>query len=1017
MSEHLCLNRGHSQSVSSDNLTEFSLHPSESHATFTLIRSLIGILPVFCLLLIVLPLRATAQVNVLTYHNDNARTGLNPNETVLTLANVNSNTFGRLFYYSVDGQIYGQPLGVTNVAITNKGSHSVVYVATERGSVYAFDATSGSGSNAVPLWQVTFINPAAGVTPVPNGEVQSGNVAPDICITSTPVVDPDSGTIYIEAKTKEVSGNTTNYVHRLHALSLGSGQEKFGGPVVIQATVAGGGDGNDGAGHVKFNGLRQMNRPALLLLNGVVYIAYASHGDMGPYHGWLFGYNAQNLQQLSVINTTPNGGLGGIWQAGCGPAADANGNIYFMTGNGVFNSTNRNYGDSILRIGVTNNIMSIGDYFTPFNQQYLADQDLDLGSGAAIVLPDAVGSAAHPHLLIGAGKEGKIYLLDRDNLGQYNSVVDTQIVQSVAQQVTSSFNTPAFFNNTVYYLTVGDALKAYRFSGGQLVTNPVSKSTATFGYPGANPSISANGLADAIVWALQTDGADSGSHAVLHAFKATNLATELYNSSQAGLRDDPGPGVKYSVPTIANGRVYIAGAGRLSVFGLGAWVTAPVISPNGGVFTNSVNVTMSTSTPGAQIHYTIDGSAPTSDSPIYTTPIVLTNSANVRAFAGKSSSVDSAQVTAFFSKATSSVLVGGFGGNGTGWTLNGGPTLVSNLLTLTDGQNGEARSAFFNAPQPITNFIARFVYQTTGGADGATFTMQNSGTGAAALGGAGGCLGYCGISPSAAIEFNLYSGQGGTGTRFANDGATGLYGSTLPLDLGSGDPILVTLKYDGTTLAEHLLDQSTGQTFDTNYVVDLPSGVGGSQSAFIGFTAATGGVVSRQTVSSFTFSLNTPPSVSWVSPLDGSVFSAPTNITLIVSPVDVDGSIAKVEFFQAANKLGEATNSPWQLIWTNVAAGAYSLTAEATDDMGATNVSNTAHISVHAPALTVIPTGDQLVIQWLTSPVAYVLEVTSELSPSSVWNPAPETPVVSGPITSVTITPGSGKAYYRLRTP
>lgn len=953
------------------------------------------------------------QVSVLTYHNDNARTGQNLNETVLTHANVNSNTFGKLFSYGVDGQIYPQPLCLANVAITNKGTHNVVFVATAHGSVYALDADSNAGINAGPLWQVSFINPGAGITTVPNAEVASGNIAPEIGITSTPVIDAATGTIYVEMKTKEVAG-TTNYVHRLHALSVGSGTEKFGGPIVINGSVNGTGDGNDGAGHVPFNGLRHMNRPGLLLQNGVVYLAYGSHGDNGPYHGWIFGYDAATLQPRGVLNTTPNGGLGGFWNGGGAPAADANSNIFCITGNGTFSAGTTNYGDSFLKISTTNGALKLADYFTPFNQQALANADADLGSGATILLPDSVGSVAHPHLLVGGGKEGKTYLIDRDAMGHFNAANDSQIVQ-VVQVISNSFDCPAYFNGTLYYVGGGDALKALRFSNGLLVTPPAS-STNSLGWPGATPSVSANGSNNAIVWAIESSGADGGSHAILHAWNATNVAMELYNSAQAGSRDDPGAAIKFTVPTIANGKVYLGGASRLTVFGNASWSAQPVISPNGAAFTNSVSVSLSTSTTGAQIHYTLDGSTPSNASPLYAAPILVTNTMTLKAITTKSGMVDSPVVSAFFYRIPPSALILGFGSNGSGWTLNGGATVVNDLLTLTDGLNSEARSAFFNLREPITNFIAQFIYQSTGGADGATFCLQNAAAGPAALGSAGGCLGYCGISPSAAIEFNLYSGQGGTGTRFALNGVTGSYVSTLPLDLGSGDPILVTLKYHGSTLTEHLTDLSTGQAFDATYGINLAGAIGTS-SAWVGFSGATGGATSRQSISSFSFALNTPPSVVLVAPADGSIFVAPTNLSLSASASDLDGAVSKVEFFAGAGKLGETASNPYLFTWTNAPAGFYSLTARATDDSGATSVSTPVHIVVNTPTLQVISEASQIVVSWATAAGSYTLETTDSLQPPILWSPASELPVDNGSQTTVSIVPGAGSRFYRLRSP
>jgi hypothetical protein len=601
---------------------------------------------------------AAANVNVLTGHNDNARTGQNTNETVLTPANVNATGFGKIFNYAVDGYVYAQPLVVTNVTIPGQGVHNVLYVATEHDSVYAFDADT----NTAPLWQVSFINPAAGVTTVASGDVSCGDLVPEIGVTSTPVIDAADGTIYVEAKTKEVTNSVTVYVHRLHALDLTSGAEKFGGPAVIQASVPGTGDGNDGLGHVPFDALRHMNRAALLLNNGVVYLGSASHCDNGPYHGWLLGYGAQTLTRSNVFNTTPNGGLGGIWQAGGGPAADPAGNIYFITGNGTFDgATNQDYGDTFLKLSTTNGL-NVADFFTPYNQAALSAADLDLGSGGAVLLPDeAGGTTTNLHLLVGAGKEGTIYLVRRDNLGHFQSGSDSQIKQSVISAIGGSFDTPAYFNKTLYYLGSGDVLKAFRISGGTITTTPISQSSTSYGFPGATPSISANGTNNAIVWAIQSDAYASSGPAVLHAYNATNVALELYTSSSSGTRDVPGGAVKFAVPTVANGKVYVGAQYVLAVYGLGTFLATPVITPNGGTFTNSVSVTITNATVGTTIYYTLDGSTPTTNSILYTGAFTITNSVGVRARAFKVGAVDSGVATATFLSSTSI-------GNGTGLT-------------------------------------------------------------------------------------------------------------------------------------------------------------------------------------------------------------------------------------------------------------------------------------------------------------------------------------------------------------
>ena len=511
--------------------------------------------------------------NVLTFHNDNARTGRNLNEKILTPASVASTNFGKLFSQSVDGYVYAQPLVMTNVAIPGQGVHDVVFVATEHDSVYAFDAHS----NVPALWSVSFLNPDAGVTTVPSDDVGCEDLVPEVGITSTPVIDPVTKTIYVSAKTKEVTDTTTNYFCRLHALDIGSGAEKFGGPVIIQPVANGTGDGNDGAGHITFDALTQFNRAALSLNKGVVYLGFAAHCDNYPYHGWLIGYTATNLQLKTFFNTTPNGGQGGIWQAGGGPASDAANNLYVITGNGTFGPATKGYGDSFLKLSTTSGTLKVADYFTPYNQAYLAAADLDLGSGGPVVLPDEVGSVFTRHLLVGAGKEGTIYLINRDNLHHYNSQNNSLIVQSLKTAIGGCFSTPAYFNKQLYYVGVGDVLKAFTLKNAHLTAKVASQGPELFGFPGATPSVSADGTKNGIVWAVQTDAYDVSGPAILRAYNATNVTLEIYNSDAAGTRDQPGGAVKFAVPTIANGKVYVGAQYSLSVYGLGvAPVTANV---------------------------------------------------------------------------------------------------------------------------------------------------------------------------------------------------------------------------------------------------------------------------------------------------------------------------------------------------------------------------------------------------------------------------------------------------------
>jgi fibronectin type 3 domain-containing protein len=513
---------------------------------------------------------------------DNQRTGLNPNETVLTPANVTSAQFGKLTSYPIDGTADASPLYVPNVAIPGNGTHNVIYVATEHDSVYAFDA---EGKQSTPLWHVSFINPSAGVTTVPpNDTGECCDIAPEIGITGTPVIDRATNTMYVVVKTKETGGGT-NYFHRLHALDITTGAEKFGGPVVIQASVPGNGDGSVG-NKVAFQSLHENQRAALLLLNGTVYVAFGGHGDQRPYHGWVIGFNASNLATSMVFCTSPNdpgtrpdgGGSGsGIWQSGDGLATDSSGNIYFATGNGQFdvNTGGIDYGDTLMKISQAGAVV---DYFTPHDQQSMNDLDLDLGSGGVILLPDQPGP--HPHLAITAGKNGTIYLVDRDNMGHYNPNNDSQIVQSIVNifphgnKNNGNFKAPVYWNGHLYFSADADVMKSFSLTNGLISTTPTSQTSTVMNYPGATLSVSANGNTNGIVWALQRidldpTGAGVRGPGILHAFDANNLGTELYNSNQAaGSRDGLDFTAKWSSPTVANGRVYVASVSQLTIYGL-----------------------------------------------------------------------------------------------------------------------------------------------------------------------------------------------------------------------------------------------------------------------------------------------------------------------------------------------------------------------------------------------------------------------------------------------------------------
>ncbi len=776
---------------------------------------------------------SATSVSVLTYHNDNARTGRNTNETTLTLANVGTNNFGVLFTYAVDGYVYAQPLILSGVAIPSNGVHNVVYVATEHDSVYAFDADSNTGSNAVPLWQVSFINPSAGITTVPNGDVSCNDLVPEVGITSTPVIDPVTGTIYVEAKTEEVTSNGTNCVHRLQALDVTTGAEKFGGPVLIQPSVPGTGEGNDGLGNVPFDPLTQFTRTGLLLNNGVVYFAYAAHCDNHPYHGWLLGFDAATLATNALFNTTPNGVAGGVWESGDGPASDTDGNLYVATGNGTFDPTNGNYGDTLLRISTSNSLM-VADSFTPHNQQDLFDNDNDLGSGGVLLLPDEAGSVAHPHLAVCAGKEGTVYLVDRDNMGTFNAVDDTQIVQSLPGLIGACFDAPAYFNNTLYYGGVGDVIKAFTVTNASIASTPSSQGSGSYGFPGATVSISANGTNDAIAWTIQADAYSGSGPSVLHAYNAADVSRELYNSSQAGSRDVLGGAVKFTVPTVANGKVYVGTETSLAV--LGNFVVDPAFASNSGTYTNSVLVTLTDATPGAVIYYTLDNTAPTTNSTLYTGPFPLTTSATINAQAFLGGQIGSSIVSANFSIISLPP-----------------PAAVFTGLPTT-------------GPVPLT----------------VTFTDSSTGT----------------------ITNRSWT--------FGDGGTTNTSNTTVAYTYNSAGTNTVTLVVTGP--------------------------IGASTNALINYVIATNVVT-------------TPPTVTIGSPGNGMLYPPVTGqtIAIVANATANDGAaISKIEFFVDGAKLGETTSNPGTNFLLNPAFGNHTITARATDALGATNTSTAVTINVGA---------------------------------------------------------------------
>ena len=499
------------------------------------------------------------STDVVTHHYDVPRSGVNSTETTLTTNNVNSTTFGKVGEFAVDGQIDGQALFLSQLAIPGQGNKNVLYVATENDSVYAVDAQSISGSSATFLWKTSVL--PAGESPADSASLPCGNINPN-GITATPVIDRARNAIYVEAMSKDSAGNIH---HRLHALDLTNGSALFGGPATITATYPGTG-GNSANGVVAFDPKVQHERAALLESGGVIYTAWSGlWGDCGPYSAWVIGYDAGTLKQTSVLDLVPNNSGGGMWMGGGGPAADASGNVYVISGNGFGDTpgTNSSYGNSFVRLTTSSGLM-VGDYFTPFNTGAEDGADEDFGSAGPLLLPDMVdASGTTRHLAVGAGKDGNLYVLNRDNLGQFNSTTNG-VYQEFTLSSGENHSSPIFFNNTVYVGPTNNPLKAFAVSKALLATSPSSQTAHQFGDNGTVASISANGATQGIVWAL-----DWGA-GVLFAYDATDLTKELYDSNQAaGNRDHfSAVGGHFITPMVANGRVYIGTSSTVAVFGL-----------------------------------------------------------------------------------------------------------------------------------------------------------------------------------------------------------------------------------------------------------------------------------------------------------------------------------------------------------------------------------------------------------------------------------------------------------------
>lgn len=500
---------------------------------------------------------APDNVSVLTYHNDVARTGQNLQEKILTPSSVNSGSFGKVDFLAVDGLVDAEPLYVPNVTIGGR-PHNVVFAVTEHDSVYAFDADTFT-----QLWHVRVLGPDE----MASDDRSCAQVSPEIGITATPVITfkKGRGSMYLVAMAKDNDGN---YFQRLHALDITTGAESNGSPVTIEAKFP------NLKGETTFDPKQYKERAALLLLNGVIYTTWASHCDNGDYTGWVIGYSAGTLQRASVLNLTPNGREGAVWMSGAGPAADSANNIYLLDGNGTFDNVlnpsgfpvDGDFGNAFLKLSANGGTLSVPDYFNMQDTLHESDRDEDLGSGGALVLPDFKDASGNiRQLAVGAGKDGCIYVVNRNSMGKFSTINNNAIYQAIDHALRGGiWSMPAYFKNTVYFGAAGDSLKAFAVADAKLVPVPASMTSTTFAYPGTTPSISANDDLDGIVWAVENRRQSAG---ILHAYDASDLAIELYNSKQAGDRDAFTDN-KYITPMIANGKVFVGTPNGVVVFGL-----------------------------------------------------------------------------------------------------------------------------------------------------------------------------------------------------------------------------------------------------------------------------------------------------------------------------------------------------------------------------------------------------------------------------------------------------------------
>ncbi len=620
----------------------------------------IALLAVLCVTATGLLSQTPTPVPVLTWRYDLTHAGENTQETALTQANVNPQSFGKLFSLHVDSTVYAQPLYVPALKMSDGLVHNIIFVATENDSIYAFDADSNGGANAKPIWQISLLTAAygagSGATAVPWADTGSPDVAPTVGITGTPTINPATNTMYVVANTKENGA----YFSRLHAINIVTGAEQPNSPVNITATVAGTGNGSSG-GLLSFSPLWENQRTALNYYNGYVYFGYGAHGDNGPWHGWLFAYNATTLAQTAALCLSPNGSGAGIWASGAGMPLDTStpgGRMFLVTGNGTHSTyppfnANTEFGESVVNLDISNGTLTPTDAFTSFNYQTLNAHDWDLGAGGVLMVNE---SGPNPHLLIQAGKEGRIVVLNADNLGGYDAGASSntnalQDISTVLPQGVGLWSTPAYWNGQVYLWAENNVPMMFRIDEGVMSSTPDSKSTITSAFPDPTFSISSNGTQNGIAWAVRADQFNTNGPAVLYAWDANDLTETLYQSDTNAARDSAGPANKFSIPIVTNGKVYVAAHGEVDVYGLFNGepnAAAPVITPNGGTFSTTQNVQMSSSTPSASIFYTVDGSTPTPTSAQYTAPITISTDSTVKTIASAPGYIQSGVTSATF---------------------------------------------------------------------------------------------------------------------------------------------------------------------------------------------------------------------------------------------------------------------------------------------------------------------------------------------------------------------------------